>query len=53
MMFACMKVETKKFYISNANKTTLNYRKTKPLIAKLKQTHILKLVNFKFMYITQ
>lgn len=52
MMFACMKVETKKFYISNANETALNYRKTKTVIAKLKQTDILKLINFKFMHMT-
>lgn len=41
-----------KFYVSNVNGTALNYRKTKTLIAKLKQTNILKLVNIKFVYIT-
>lgn len=52
MMFACMKVETKKFHISNANEPALNYTKVKTLIAKLKQTDILKSVNFGFMHVT-
>lgn len=47
MMFACMKVETKMFYIPNANETTINYRKTRTLITKLEHTDILQLVNSK------